>query len=177
MEEMRLEALRSYRILDTAAHPCFDAVTEAASRALDMPIALVTFIDEHRQWFKSAVGLSLRETPRAHAFCNHTIQGDRPLIVEDARADARFADNPLVTGKPGIRFYAGIPLIDHEGFALGALCVIDTRPRTLDDDAVAVLEALGDCVMTALTAHHQGHLLKQAARKIDACPACEAPAI
>lgn len=166
MEEMRLDALRSYQILDTGPHPSFDAITQAASLAFNMPMAVISLTDETRQWFKSATGIDGREADRETSFCNHTIEGEEPMIVEDTHEDPRFAENPNVTGPLSVRFYAGMPLIDHEGFALGTLCLIDTRPRSLNADQVALLKSLAQCVMTAITAHHQGLLLRRAARAL-----------
>lgn len=114
------------------------------------PIALLTFVDAHRQWFKARVGHAVTETPREEAFCSHTILGSRTMVVEDALADPRFADNPAVTGTPRIRFYAGAPLIDRAGNALGSLCVIDRQPRRLPPDQQAALEALARMVIEHL---------------------------
>lgn len=166
MEALRLEALHSYEILDTPAHPSFDTITEAAVLAFGVPMAVISLVDEERQWFKSAVGLEERGTDRAVSFCTHTICGVEPMIVEDAKADPRFAGNPNVTGGLAIRFYAGAPLIDHEGFVLGTLCLMDTVPRSLDAAEIALLRALAECVITAITAHHQGLLLRRAERAL-----------
>lgn len=171
MEELRLEALRSYELLDTPPHPSFDAITEAARLAFDVDMAAISLIDEDRQWFKSSFGLDVRETPRSHAFCTHTIDETGPLVVEDTHLDPRFCDHPNVTGGLNLRFYAGAPLIDHEGFALGTLCVFDVRPRPVASGEVALLRALAECAMTAITAHHQGRLLRKAARAVaQVCP-------
>ena len=129
-EQARLEALRSYAVLDTAAELEFDHVTRLAAHLLDVPIALISLIDEDRQWFKAVVGLdAVKETPRELAFCDHAILGQDIMVVPDATKDPRFAGNPLVTGEPGIRFYAGVPLITPDGHALGTLCVIDRKPH------------------------------------------------
>ena len=131
-EVVRLKTLRDTGLLDTVPEEGFDRLTALAAALFDAPIALVSLIDEERQWFKSRVGLEATETPRAWAFCNHAIrQGpDTTLVVEDATADDRFADNPLVTGDPNVRFYAGATLTTSNGVNLGALCVIDRTPRS-----------------------------------------------
>lgn len=142
-ESQRLAALRDYRILDTPAEPSYDDFTILASRLLGTPIALISLIDAERQWFKSRVGLDVQETPREQAFCNHAIEEQQLLVVEDAKADPRFFDNPLVIESPHIRFYAGYPLVTPEGFALGTLCVIDQQPRLLSEDDADTLRRLG----------------------------------
>lgn len=106
-EQERLDTLAACGVLDTPPEPGFDGLTDLAARLCDTPIALVSLIDETRQWFKSRYGLDMAQTPRDHAFCAHTIQSDAPLIIPDARRDPRTADSPLVTGEPGMRFYAG----------------------------------------------------------------------
>lgn len=141
-ETKRLEALRRYHILDTPAEQSFDDFASIASSICETPIALVTLVDAERQWFKARVGLDAPETPREHAFCAHAILSEDVMVVEDATSDARFAANPLVTGDPLIRFYAGAPLIDSEGHALGTLCAIDRRPRPLDAERREALQAL-----------------------------------
>lgn len=144
-ERDRLEALRSYEILDTAAEADFDDLVEVASAVFDVPIAVITLVDVERQWFKAKVGLDATETPRDHAFCAHAILRDETLVVPDATDDPRFSDNPLVTADPSIRFYAGAPLLTDDGHGLGTLCVIDSKPRVetpLDPKQVRILEAL-----------------------------------
>ena len=142
-EAARLAALQQYRILDTAPEQAFDDLTALAGLACAAPIALVSFVDRDRQWFKSKVGVGFCETPRAVAFCARAILADDLFIVPDALADARFAANPLVTADPFIRFYAGAPLVTPEGHALGTLCVMDQRPRTLTAEQEQALRALG----------------------------------
>lgn len=146
-ETKRLEALRRYRLLDTPREQGFDDVTLLASFICDTPIAVISLVDKDRQWFKSAIGLESTETPREQAFCAHTIMQQEVMVVEDATRDSRFAANPLVTSAPGIRFYAGAPLIDQEGCALGSLCVIDREPRQLSPRQLAALQALARKVM------------------------------
>jgi diguanylate cyclase (GGDEF)-like protein/PAS domain S-box-containing protein len=149
-EQARLALLHRLKLLDSDPEPVFDHITRLLSKALDVPIALVTLVDDQRQWFKSAVGLQLRETPREQAFCAHAIQGSELLVIEDAQGDARFAGNPLVTGEPNIRFYAGMPLLTREGHALGTLCAIDRRPRVLSADQAQMLGDLAQLVSREL---------------------------
>jgi len=130
-ESQRLEALRRLDLLDTEAEPEFDELVKLAATICGTPISLITLVDEGRQWFKAAVGLEAKETPRDIAFCAHTILQPDLFIVTDAAADERFANNPLVTGHPNIRFYAGIPVTTPDGFPMGTLCVIDREPRQL----------------------------------------------
>ncbi len=147
-EADRLAALHRYQILDTQAEQEFDEITELASQICGVPIALVTLVDAHRQWFKSRVGLEMTQTERSVSFCAHAIQqGPEIFEVRDALQDARFFDNPLVTESPGVRFYAGTPLLTPGGQALGTLCVIDTVPRTLDAQQKKTLRLLGRQVM------------------------------
>lgn len=149
-EQARLVALRSYGILDTPPEERFDRITRLVSRLLEVPLALVSLVDEDRQWFKSRCGLDATETPREVAFCAHAILGEGALVVEDASRDPRFAANPLVTGELGIRFYAGQPLITSGGFRLGTLCAIDTRPRSLPRAQRELLSDLAQLVMDEL---------------------------
>lgn len=166
LEVKRVEALRSYRILDSAPHPSFDCITRAAQTAFETPIVLISFLDDTRQWFKSRIGLPLCETPREIAFCGCAIGGPDVFVVEDAGEDPRFCENPLVTGAPHIRFYAGAPIFDAEGYALGTLCVIDREPRDFSDRERALLAELADCAMNAVTLHAQSALLRRADRLI-----------
>ena len=145
-EEARLQALYRLNLLDTPPERAFDCVTRLALDALQVPIALVSLVDRDRQWFKSACGLEATETPRDIAFCAHAILSNDPLVVEDARREPRFADNPAVLGEPHVRFYAGIPLLTGDGFALGTFCVVDTVPRALDATQLRLLQGLAELV-------------------------------
>jgi len=150
LETTRVQVLRSYEILDTEPEQEFDDLTLLASHICQAPVALISLIDEKRQWFKSKVGTSVSETPRDIAFCAHAILRDDVMVVPDATQDARFADNPLVIREPKIRFYAGAPLKTSEGHALGTLCVVDRVPRELEDWQLAALRALARQVVAQL---------------------------
>ena len=149
-EKERLEALYQYNILGTAPEEVFDDFTELAAQICETPIALITFIDNHRQWFKSKVGLTITQTAREVSFCTHTIRGNEVFLVKDALADERFTTNKLVTSEPHIRFYAGAPLITSTGYALGTICVIDYVPRELNSQQLRALQSLSRQVMTQL---------------------------
>jgi GAF domain-containing protein len=141
-EHARLELLRQYGILDTPAEPAFDEIAARAAEICQTPISLVSFVDRDRAWFKSAMGLAFREIPRETSMCAHAICGNDLYIVPDMLADERFSHNPLVTQKPHLRSYAGMPLLSPEGLSLGTLCVIDRRPRELTQEQTAKLKEL-----------------------------------
>lgn len=141
-EAHRLRATRATGLLDTPADHAYDRFVRMAALLADMPISLISLLDEDRQWFKSRIGLSITETPRSWAFCNYTILDDKILIVEDALLDERFANNPLVTGREAIRFYAGVPLLDKHASRLGSLCVLDRVPRKLSHEQIWALSEL-----------------------------------
>jgi len=141
-ETARLAALRKYRILDTVPEQQFDDLTTLASHICGAPIALITLVDDTRQWFKSRIGVSVTETDRSLSFCSHAMAQPGLFIVPDATEDARFRDNPMVTGEPNVRFYAGASLSSKDGYPLGSLCVIDRKPRTLTADQAAALDAI-----------------------------------
>lgn len=149
-EARRIEALRHYHILDTPPEKMFDDVALLASIICQTPIASMTLVDTNRQWSKARIGLGAAETPREHGFCAHTILSHEMMVIEDAKLDDRFAQNPFVTSSPHIRFYAGAPLIDKEGNALGSLCVIDGTPRNLGIEQRAALEALSRQIIALL---------------------------
>ena len=148
-EQARLEALDRYDILDTRPEESFDRVTRIARAVFDVPMVTITFIDGHRQWFKSKHGMENSETDREPALCYTTIQQGAPLVIEDTLRDPRFAENPFVTGDPHIRFYAGIPL-PVAGGSIGTLCVIDTKPRRFSADQTSLLADLAHIVLTEL---------------------------
>lgn len=142
-ETARLAALHSLKVLDTRAEYRFDRITRLAKRLFGTDISLLSLVDRERQWFKSRQGLQAAQTPREIAFCAHAINADKPMIVPDATKDLRFHDNPLVTGNPNIRFYAGYPVSAPSGHKLGTLCVIDSKPRSWSDEDDELLRELG----------------------------------
>jgi len=153
-EARRLRALQQLDILDTVPEKRFDRITRLAQRFFNVPIALVTLIDSDRQWFKSSMGLDVNETPRDISFCGHTILEDETFVVTDAATDPRFSDNPLVTGSPRIRFYAGQPLKVQTGERIGTLCIIDNKPRAFGADDIATLKDLAGLVEQELGILH-----------------------
>ncbi len=158
-ERERLALLSCTRLLDSGANEAFDRITRLASSLFDAPIALISLIDERRQWFKSRVGLDVRETDRRSSFCSHAIERRDVMVIEDVRADPRFADNAMVTGAPFLRFYAGAPLLLPTGHALGTLCILDSRPRTFGAVERARLADLAALVMAQVELHQlSGHI-------------------
>lgn len=166
-EAERLEALRSYGILDTSPEKEFDDLAALASSICGTPVALVTLVDAARQWFKARVGLDLAETPRDVSFCSHAIVEPNILHVANATEDTRFSTNPLVTGAPKIRFYCGAPLVDRHGFALGTLCVIDYQPKVLAEDKRKALGILAKQVVTQLELRRTVSELEMYQKKLD----------
>jgi transcriptional regulator with PAS, ATPase and Fis domain len=158
-ERERLRNLRSYGLLDTPEEAGFDEIARIASLIFDTPIALVSLVDEGRQFFKARVGLEPRETDRSLAFCAHAILEHKTLVVEDALQDPRFQDNALVTQSPGIRFYAGAPLRSDEGYNLGTLCVLDTRPRSFSAQQQEILQAMASRVVAEMKLRRANTLL------------------
>ena len=151
-EPARLATLHSLNVLDTPPEERFDRVARMAKRIFGVPITLVSLVDDHRQWFKSCVGLGVTETSRDISFCGHAILGDDVLIVADATKDERFADNPLVLNDPHIRFYAGCPLSAPNGVKLGTLCIIDRQPRHFGTEDIEALKDLASMVERELSA-------------------------
>lgn len=151
-EALRVEALRRYAILDTEAEPAFERVVALAARCLKVPISVISFIDETRQWFKSSYGFSIRESPRDESFCTYTILGDGPMVVEDAEADPRFCNSSLVCGPEAVRSYAGMPIVSHDGYALGTLAVLDRVPRKFSEEELLTLVDLAAVVGDLLEA-------------------------
>ena len=158
----RVEALQKYAILDSEPEQAFDDLTLLASYVCKTPIALISLVDEDRQWFKAKVGISAKETSRNIAFCSTAIQQTDVFVVPDALQDERFRSNPLVVSEPNIRFYAGAPLINEDGYALGTLCVIDRTPRNLAPDQEAALKALSRLVLMQMEFRRNLVLLKEA---------------
>ncbi|MGI4789012.1 MAG: diguanylate cyclase domain-containing protein [Janthinobacterium lividum] len=163
-EQDRLAALKEYRLLDTDPEDAYDDIVRLAAFICGTPIAAVTLVDAHRQWFKSILGLDAKETPREIAFCAHAILQPDLLEVFDAQADPRFADNPLVLGDPHIRFYAGVPLVNSNGFALGTLCVVDLVPRALTTEQKSMLMVLARQVVSRIELKQSIALQEQAER-------------
>ena len=161
-EAARVEALHKYAILDTEPEQAFDDLVLLASFICKTPIALISLVDEDRQWFKSKVGVSISETSREIAFCATAIQHPDVFVIPDTLNDERFRNNPLVVSEPNVRFYAGAPLIDEEGHALGTICVIDRIPRDLIPDQRAALKALSRLVLAQLEFRRNLMLLKEA---------------
>ncbi|RIV18695.1 GAF domain-containing protein [Fibrisoma montanum] len=165
-EPARLKALTSYNILDTLPEDVYDDITRLASEICRTPISLVSLVDKDRQWFKSKQRLADDETHRDYSFCAHAIlKPDEIFIVPDARADDRFFDNPYTVGDPRVVFYAGVPLVNPEGHALGSLCVIDHRPRTLTDNQLMSLKALAKWVSTQFELRKTQMALDEARQK------------
>ena len=165
-EAERLATLAAYDVLDTPPEHVFDNIVRTASQICGVPVALVSLVDETRQWFKARVGIDASETPRELAFCAHTILSAKPMVVPDARVDERFADNPLVTGEPHIAFYAGAPLVAPDGLCLGTLCVIDREPRELTAAQLETLESLASVVVDSLEFRRVSRSLASALERV-----------
>jgi diguanylate cyclase (GGDEF)-like protein len=160
-EAQRLASVKAMQLLSTPEEEAFDRITRVAKRVFNVPIVLITVLDENRQWFKSQIGMDVKETPRDISFCGHTIHAGEMVVVEDATTDLRFSDNPLVCGGPKISFYAGRPLTNAEGFAVGALCLIDRVPRIMSADDRAMLNDFGYWVESVFTTRHLSRAVKE----------------
>jgi GAF domain-containing protein len=169
-EKARLNTLRGYKILDTKPEERFDDLARLAANLCGAPIALISLVDEDRQWFKSKCGLEVSETPRVQAFCAHAIMSEELFVIPDALRDSRFADNPLVLGEPHIRFYAGAPLVAPNGHILGTLCVVDQIPRELSPHQLEALRILARQVMAQI---ELGRNLQDLRASLDARDALE----
>ena len=162
VEVARIAALNRYAILDSEPEEAFDDLVILAAHVCRTPMALLSLVDDHRQWFKSAVGVQIKETPKEISVCAHAIQQSELFIVPDMLEDARFRDNPLVTNEPRIRFYAGAPLVNEDGFALGTLCVVDREPRELDEEQTDALKALSRLALRQMELRKNLQMLKDA---------------
>lgn len=149
-EQGRTRALDRLEVLDTAEEQPFEKIVNLVQQVLNVPMCAVSLIDRDRQWFKAKRGLDVSETPRDISFCTHAIQTSEPFIIRDATLDSRFSENPLVTGEPGIRCYAGIPLMTPDGYNVGSLCAIDTRPREFPVSEIAILQSFAHVVVNEL---------------------------
>ncbi|ALO42217.1 GAF domain-containing protein [Pseudoalteromonas phenolica] len=153
-ELSRLKYLNSLQLLDTEGDIDLDRITQFAAKLFCVPVALISIVDEERQWFKSKVGLEATQTPRDISFCGHAILGDSTFVVENTLLDERFSDNPLVTGEVSIRFYAGVPLKMLSGFKIGTLCIIDNQPREFRKQDAEILEKLASKIVKTLEEKH-----------------------
>ena len=167
-ENFRLKALKDYSILDTLAEVEYDDITQLASQICGTPISSISLIDEKRQWFKSKVGINASETSREDAFCAHTIiEPNKILTVKDSTKDIRFFDNPLVVNEPHVVFYAGVPLVSPDGMALGTLCVMDNKPKELDDLQLKTLKALSNQVVSLFELRKSKMLLEKFSKDLE----------
>ena len=167
-ENFRLKALKDYSILDTLAEVEYDDITQLASQICGTPISSISLIDEKRQWFKSKVGINASETSRENAFCAHTIiEPNKILTVKDSTKDIRFFDNPLVVNEPHVVFYAGVPLVSPDGMALGTLCVMDNKPKELDDLQLKTLKALSNQVVSLFELRKSKMLLEKFSKDLE----------
>ena len=166
-EKQRLKVLWEYSVLDTMPEEIFDDLTELAAKICEAPVAMITLVDEDRQWFKAKVGVSINETSRDISFCAHAITQPGLFIVPDASRDERFSDNPLVISDPKVRFYAGAPLVSPDGYALGTLCVIDKVPRELRAEQKQALRILARHVVSQLELRRRSKELADARKERD----------
>lgn len=175
-ERERLEVLHAFEVLDAAPDQGADDLVSVAASVAGTPIALISLVDATRQWFRARLGVDLCETSRESSFCAWAIHDRAPFIVPDTHRDPRFADNPLVTGEPGVRFYAGFPLWTRSGVCLGSLCVVDRVPRELDAGILDVLERLARCAVEQIEARRRARDLAEALERVrilgDLVPVC-----
>jgi GAF domain-containing protein len=173
-ETERIAKLNSLNILDTVPESTYDEITYLASYIAETPIALVSLVDTDRLWFKSRLGIDANETPREHAFCAHAILNpEEAMVIPDAREDSRFVDNPLVTGDPGIRFYAAAPLVVSKGLSLGTLCVIDRKPRMPKPEQMKALEVLSRQVVAHMELRQALSDVKRLGGMLPICAHCK----
>ncbi len=165
-EKKRIKALYKLNILDTPYEEQYDTITRIASYVCGTPISFISLLDKERQWFKSRLGIDVAETSREVSFCNHTILGDELMEVRDTQLDARFKENPLVTGEPNIRFYAGSPLVTSAGEKIGTICVVDVNPRQLSKEQKECLDGLAKQVMILIESKYQVEKLKKVNQKL-----------
>ncbi|HEX2630151.1 MAG TPA: GAF domain-containing protein [Chitinophagaceae bacterium] len=165
-EELRLQDLYSYDLLDTGSESDFDDLVELASQICQCPISLISLLDKDRQWFKARSGWEVQSTPRDVAFCSHAILQDDVMVVEDSFTDERFIDNPLATGAMNIRFYAGAPIVSPTGHKLGTLCIIDHKPKTLTTEEERALQLLSNQVTKLLEIRRKNMLIRQRAEEM-----------
>jgi GAF domain-containing protein len=161
-EAARIAALNRYAILDSEPEEAFDDLVLLAAHICRTPMAMLSLVDDHRQWFKSKVGVKVQETPKDISICAHAIEQHDLYIIPDTCKDPRFRENPLVIGEPRIRFYAGAPLVNEDGFALGTLCVVDREPRNLDEEQKEALNALSRLALRQMELRKNLQLLKEA---------------
>lgn len=167
-EKERLKALEEYSILDTPSEKDFNDLSLLASKICGTPISLVSLVDEKRQWFKSKQGLEAQETPREYAFCAHALlEPEKIMVVENSLEDPRFSDNPIALGSPNVVFYAGAPLVTPEGHALGTLCVIDNKPKKLNQEQKDALRALANQVMGQMELRKRNRILQETAKSLE----------
>jgi GAF domain-containing protein len=166
-EEERLKSLYSLNILDTPAEERFDRIARIAKKLLNVKVVQISLVDRNRQWFKSAIGLNVKETPRDISFCGHAIHEQKMFVVNNAQEDKRFSDNPLVTSDPHISFYAGMPLLGPNEQKVGTFCAIDDKPRDMTDDEIQILTDLSKWVELELNSEKLSNALEALKKKLE----------
>lgn len=167
LEQRRLQALESLKIMDSLPEESYDRLVHLAVELLDIPICYIAFLDEKRLWFKSLYGLKEKQTPRYITFCNETIKKNEPLVIKDTYLDERFAQNPYVQEAPFIRFYAGVPLTDPDGYNVGTFCLADTQPKDMEPKQMALLLKLANIAKDQLTLRHANQLLEKIKKQLE----------